>query len=74
MFQSCKKCTTDRYPGCHDHCEKYRAEKERYEQRKAELAVDRSLKQYFCYNAAENSDKAAKKHKHRRGIAKIPGG
>lgn len=74
MFQSCKKCTTDRHPGCHSHCEKYKADKEKYEQRKAELEVDRNLKYYFCHNAAENYDKAAKKRKTRRGIAKIPGG
>ena len=31
---SCKDCG-DRYPGCHDHCEKYKAEKAAHDERKA---------------------------------------
>ena len=32
---SCKDCG-DRYPGCHDKCEKYKAEKAAHDERKAQ--------------------------------------
>lgn len=34
MIFSCKGCG-NRYPGCHDKCEKYKAEKATYAERKA---------------------------------------
>ena len=40
---SCMNCQ-NRYPGCHDHCQKYQAEKAAHEKEKAARDFQRQIK------------------------------
>ena len=42
MSFTCKGCP-DRFPGCHDKCEKYRTEKAKHEARRAQDAARRAV-------------------------------
>ena len=44
MF-SCKDCE-DRYPGCHDHCKRYKAEKKKRDDCKARQDQDKNYRDY----------------------------
>ena len=54
---SCKGCA-DRYPGCHDKCEKYQKEKAVYEERRKERQIAGRL-------AGQRGDAVGKCMKHR---------
>lgn len=59
---TCKDCP-DRYPGCHDKCEKYRKEKAEWDKTKAKLAENRELQAYICGTINKKRDTSAKKGK-----------
>lgn len=59
---TCKGCP-DRYPGCHDHCDKYKREKAEYEKRKAELEADREARIYTGNSIFTKQNYLAKKQK-----------
>lgn len=60
---SCKGCS-DRYPACHDKCEKYKKEKAAWNETKAKLAENRELQAYICGTIDRKRDASAKKSKH----------
>lgn len=73
LFINCKGCT-ERYPGCQDHCDKYKADRARLDELKAAEAVNRDLDAYFRVGIRKNLDAQAKCHQSRRGIRRLPGG
>lgn len=60
----CKGCT-ERHPGCHSHCEKYREDKEAHEKRKAEEYLRSQASAYACINIRKvrNCQALAKRNK-----------
>ena len=68
-FKSCKACTaeTGRYPGCHDHCDKYAKEKAEWERNKAIRNANNEVQTYTCLNIIRVRDSAAKREFANRG-------
>ena len=68
----CKGCAseTGRSPGCHDHCDIYRKQKDEFEEFKAQKRAFDDYDNYRKERACRNKDKAAKfkKSKHLYGI------
>ena len=63
-FKCCMPCKPpDRYPGCHDHCEKFRKEKDAHNQRKEELDRDRQISSAIYTNRAAKVDRAMRKRR-----------
>lgn len=63
-IKCCKDCVAPkRYPGCHDHCDKYSKEKEAYNQRKAELDRDRQLTTAIYVDRGIKVEKALRKRR-----------
>lgn len=58
----CKDCP-DRYPGCHDHCEQYKAAKAEYDRCKARADADREVRLYTEHGILRSRDKNAKRKK-----------
>ena len=46
-IKSCKDCT-ERYVGCHSYCEKYKAEKARYDECKLREREQRDISYYIA--------------------------
>lgn len=63
---TCKDCP-DRYPGCHDHCKKYKREKEIWDKQKIEDAKEKEIADYICHINAERYDTHVKNKKTNRG-------
>ena len=63
---TCKDCP-DRYPGCHDHCKKYKREKEIWDKQKLEEARQLEALNYICESRAGRRDAYVKKQKEKRG-------
>lgn len=63
---TCKDCP-DRYPGCHDHCNKYKREKAIWDKQKAEEAMDRELSGYVAGSISGRSNTNAKRRRDNRG-------
>lgn len=61
MSFTCKGCT-ERTPGCHDHCEKYKAEKAEYLARKKEIDDYRAVTQSCNEQRYAAIGKAVKSH------------
>lgn len=59
---TCKDCP-DRYPGCHDKCEKYQKEKAVWDKMKAKAEENRELEAYVCNSIKRKRDISAKKGK-----------
>lgn len=69
MIYCCKGCVAPkRYPGCHDHCPEYIAEKAQYEERKA---ADIREKKISYGITAQRSAAVAKALKKRKGFRTI---
>ena len=63
---TCKDCP-DRYPGCHDDCNKYKREKAIWDKQKAEEAVEKGIYYYVGHSTSEKRDARAKQKKDVRG-------
>lgn len=61
ISQCCRECT-DRYPACHDYCEKYQEASEKWKSFKKQVK-DEKFDEYFAYKV----DKIKKEEKKRRG-------
>ena len=59
MNFSCKDCE-NRFPGCHDRCEKYQREKAEHEQRKEQERQARKIKQGLYEQRAKAVARARK--------------
>lgn len=59
---TCKDCP-NRYPGCHDKCEKYKTEKAEYERLKAKWNIDRDSRHYAAEIVTKRKSDAAVKHR-----------
>ena len=57
---TCKDCP-NRYPGCHDKCEKYQKEKAEWDRLKTKEAENRELQAYICGSINKKKDMSAKK-------------
>ncbi len=67
IFKACKNCQ-ERYPGCHDHCEKgYKEERAEYDRRKAIADKDKSVRQYLYEEHKKYADKKAQEKKQKAG-------
>lgn len=63
----CKNCVAPkRYPGCHDHCPEYIAQRAEYEKEKAE-ADRRRYARSLVYEQKDTRVVKAVKRRHRRG-------
>lgn len=49
FFKACKDCVEDRYPGCSSTCEKYKKDKEAYNQHKT-IVSQRRQKERMKYS------------------------
>lgn len=60
VFKACKNCP-DRIPGCHDHCDKHKSEKDKWARLKAQanlgIDADRYLKDRRCKAYSKNATK-----------------
>lgn len=66
VFKVCKTCT-DRYPGCHDHCEKgYKEEKAEWEARKAASDEERKIRQYILGSYYKHADRRSTDRKNKK--------
>lgn len=45
-FKACKGCT-ERHRACHDHCKRYKDERDEWEARKAAADEERKVRQYI---------------------------
>ena len=65
---SCRGCEK-RYPGCHDHCDTYKAERAEYEKLKQRDAVEKYLRDRASrvYDAHAKYEKKLSKYKRFRG-------
>ena len=61
MRFTCKGCA-NRTPGCHDHCEKYQAEKAEYQARKEAVDKERKIRQAVDDQKYSGIGKAVKSH------------
>ena len=52
-----------RYPGCHDHCEEYRREKEAHDRRKAELDQENRISAAIYINRGNKVEKVLRKRR-----------
>ena len=59
-YDCCKKCTDDRYPGCHGSCEKYLKIKAKNDELKEARKLDND-KRYISKNAIKNFQKHVKR-------------
>lgn len=59
---TCKGCL-DRYPGCHDKCEKYKSERAEYDQRRLKARLDKQVWSYVNREIANSRDSTAKHNK-----------
>lgn len=57
----CKNCTDDRYPGCHDHCEKYLRVKQRNDAVKEAKRRDHDINDYIVGVIQKNRDSERKR-------------
>lgn len=64
LFISCKNCS-DRTPGCHDICEKYIADKEKYDKLKNKANRDMDVRQYIIHKNQETYD-IVSRHKQKK--------
>lgn len=60
MSFPCKDCA-DRYPGCHDHCERYKAEKARIKKYEADLIGNKDCYDYECRRVFKDKDTIMKR-------------
>ena len=62
----CKDCVPpERYPGCSDHCNKYKQQKAAFERRKAECrqqSVQRNVTEYDFHRTGVHVTKRYRKH------------
>ena len=61
MRFTCQGCP-ERTPGCHDHCEKYKAEKAEYEARKEEINKEKKVRYSVNAQKYDAIGKAVKSH------------
>lgn len=70
MIKCCKDCVPpERYPGCGDHCDRYKQEKAAYEKRKSEYkqqSIQRNVTEYDFHRTGVHVTKRYRKH-HGRG-------
>lgn len=66
VFKACKNCQ-ERYPGCHDHCERYKEERAEYDRLKAIENRDRTVRQYICDEHRKHADRRAQEKKAKAG-------
>lgn len=67
IIDCCYKCTDDRYPGCHDHCKRYKKQREKHDKRVAELNADREVRDYWCRSQQKRHDQYIKDKQKTRG-------
>lgn len=60
MVFSCYGCEK-RYPGCHDTCEKYKAERAAHEAKKEMEQIQKGLNYYQYKQVKKNRDKRSRK-------------
>lgn len=69
----CTKDCPERYPGCHDHCDKYKTARAKYDERMAKERLDRHIDNYQNGMVRKIKDYKAKSRKSRKGVTKLPG-
>lgn len=60
MAFPCKDCS-DRQPACHDHCEKYKAEKDRINKYKADIIGNKDCYDYDICRMTKSWDTVRKR-------------
>ena len=66
----CKDCT-DRYPGCHDHCEKYKEDKAAHDKRRYEERLQREASMYIYSHVGDVLDCVAKRRRDKAGYSRF---
>lgn len=69
----CKDCA-ERYPGCHDHCEKYQEDKALHDKRRHDAFVKKQADMYISDNLRKVYDANAKRRKDQSGYMKFSKG
>lgn len=67
IIDCCYKCVDDRYPGCHDHCKRYKEQREKHDKRKAELTKDRDVRDYWRNSQEKRHNRYIMDRKKSRG-------
>lgn len=62
-FINCCHHCTDRYPGCHDHCDTYKKKRAEWDEIKAKDRLERSIDGYLSGNIHRSRDANAKRRK-----------
>lgn len=71
-MKCCKDCT-ERYLGCHDHCERYRETKAEYERSKAQIKNGMEYRRYVVSRSFKRRDDDALNKKRHSGYSKFKG-
>ena len=71
-MRHCKDCT-DRYPGCHDHCEKYKEDQAEYDKIKAAMKDEMDYKKYAVTRSFQRRDDDVMRKKKHAGYRKFKG-
>lgn len=63
LFECCRKCTTDRHPGCHSACERYLEARAKLDEINAVKSAEGECRSYAIEGVIRNKKKNFRKRK-----------